>query len=86
LIEVTQKECFTNQRKKRTAADYGMDTIRHYRSKGWECLVVFKRDHRCIIPESLLEVIRDFVSPESNWSGVWNYSELIPFGNCPVVS
>lgn len=86
VIEVTQKECFAGRRKARSAADYGMETIRHYRSKGWECLVVFKRDHRCTIPEALLPVIQDFASPESSWSGVWNYDALIPFGGSPAES
>ena len=86
LIEVTQKECFIGRRKQRSPMEYGMQTVRHYRSKGWDCLVVFKRDHRCTIPAQLLGVIQDFVSKESSWSGVWNFAELIPFDGASAAS
>lgn len=79
LIEVTQRECFTNERRPRTLEDYGAQTARHYLSKGWHVLVIWKKDHRCLIPEQLAEVIRRFASPESNWSGAWNYDRLMSF-------
>ena len=86
VIEVTQKECFPGRRKIRTADEYGMETIKYYRSKGWECLVVFKKDHRCTIPDSLLPIIQNFIYPIASWSGVWNYDLLIPFGEYPSES
>lgn len=79
LIEVTQRECFTNQRKPRTVDEYGAQTARHYLSKGWQVLVIWKKDHRCLIPEPLADVIRRFVSPESLWTGAWHYDRLLTF-------
>jgi len=79
VIEVTQKECFIGQRKSRNSIGYGQSTIRHYLSKGWQCLVVFKKDHRSVIPDSLLQIISDFISKDSRCSGVWNYDRLIPY-------
>lgn len=79
LIEVTQRECFTNQRKARTVDHYGTQAVRHYLSKGWQVLVIWKKDHRCLIPEQLADVIRHFVSPESIWSGAWHYDRLLTF-------
>jgi hypothetical protein len=79
LIEVTQRECFTNQRKPRSLEDYGTRTASHYVAKGWQVLVVWKKDHRCLIPEQLADVIRRFASQESSWSGAWNYDRLISF-------
>lgn len=79
LIEVTQRECFTNQRKPRTVDEYGAQTARHYLSKGWQVMVIWKKDHRCIIPEPLADVIRRFVSLDSIWSGAWHYDRLLTF-------
>jgi hypothetical protein len=79
VIEVTLKECFTNQRRPRTVQEYGLSTVRHYTSKGWQVLVIWKRDHRCRIPDALEEVIRRFVSPELCWSGAWHYDRLLVF-------
>lgn len=80
VLELTQKECFIGERRKRTPEGYGVECITHYRNKGWECLVIFKRDHRCVIPSKLKDVLLEYMSPESRWSGVWNFDELIPFG------
>jgi hypothetical protein len=77
LLEITQKECFIGKRKPRTVDGYALPTIRHYQSKGWQCLVIFKGDHRSSIPAALEAVIRDYASPESNWSGVWHFDQLI---------
>lgn len=79
VIEITMKECFAGGKKVRTAQGYGLHSISHYKSKNWNCLVVFKKDHRCSIPTKLVTVLKDFLSPVSNWSGVWNYDRLIPF-------
>lgn len=79
LIEVTQRECFTNKRQPRTPADYGTQTARHYLSKGWQVLVIWKKDHRCLIPEQLTEVIRRFALPEYVWSGAWHFDKLLAF-------
>jgi len=80
VLEVTQKECFVGRRKIRTLDGYGQESIRHYLSKGWQCLVVFKKDHRSRIPEALKAVLTDYASPESNWSGVWHFNRLVLFG------
>lgn len=77
VIEVTQRTCFAGGQRVRTVETYGAPTISHYSSKGWSCLVIFKRDHRCIIPSSLIPVLNDYLSKESNWSGIWNFDRLI---------
>lgn len=78
-LEVSQREVFVGKRIKRTAETYGLDRIRRMVATKWRCLVVFKRDHRGAIPEELADVIRDFASPESSWSGVWDYDRLRRF-------
>jgi hypothetical protein len=84
VIEVTQRECFIGERKPRTVEGYGLESLRHYEGKGWRCLVVFKKDHRCVIPPALEPVIRDFVSQDSNWSGVWYFDRLIRLDESPA--
>lgn len=77
VIEVTEAQCFVGGRRPRTLTGYALPTIAHYASKGWLTLVVYKRDYRCMIPAALLPVLRSFVSPESNWSGVWHFDRLL---------
>lgn len=79
VVEVTQRECFTDRRRPRTIEEYGTVTAKHYLSKGWQVLVVWKRDHRCAIPDTLAPVIARFVSPASIWSGAWHYDRLLAF-------
>ena len=82
VVEVTQKECFAGRRKIRTLESYALPTIRHYEKKGWRCLVIYLKDHRCAIPSLLAPAIESFVV--SNWSAVWMYDRLILFGACGV--
>jgi hypothetical protein len=80
VVELTMKECFIGYRKKRDPEGYGMDTIRHYRSKGWECLVIFRKDYRTDPPAELRLILENFMRPKSDWSGVWHFDRLIPYG------
>jgi len=77
-VEVTQKECFAGGRKPRTLEGYALPTIRHYEGKGWKCLVVYVKDHRCALPTRLAETLTRFAA--SDWSGVWLYDRLIQCG------
>lgn len=66
----------------RSASDYGAQSVAHYLASGWKCLVVFcHQDYRRKLPKTLLPVVIDFASPESSWTGVWNYDRLIRSGS-----
>lgn len=77
-IELTQEMVFRHGQILRDVESYGVPSVKHYTSHRWQCLVIFlKATQRRTV--ELLEVIRDFASPESNWSGVWNYDRLIRY-------
>jgi hypothetical protein len=78
-VEVSQNAVFIGRLVRRTARTYGIERIRQMLAKGWRCLVVFKKCHRSTIPAALIPILLDFASPESNWSGVWNYDRLLLF-------
>jgi len=83
-IELTQNMCFIGyERRIRTMDSYAIPSIQHYNSKGWNCLVIYGRSKQRFKME-LAQVILDYASPESNWSGVWNYKELIRSDAKPV--
>jgi hypothetical protein len=81
VIEITTSAVYDGMEKvDRTAANYGLNTVAHYTKSQWQCLVIFcPADHRHRLPATLLPVVINYCLRESNWSGIWDYSELIRF-------
>ena len=79
-VELTQNMVFIQNvgNSNRTLESYANPRISHYEKAKWRCLVVFMK-HSQTIPTELKSVIEDYASPESNWSGVWHYDQLIRF-------
>lgn len=81
ILEVTTSGIFNGWEViQRSAADYGAASVVHYEKSGWRCLVVFcHQDYRRALPEKLATAISAFASPDSAWSGVWDYETLLRF-------
>lgn len=80
-LEVTQRRIWAPQDggvQERSPEGYGLDTIRHYLSVGWQSLVVFlPRRPRVNCPDGLSEALRFFT--EGEWSGVWTGRGLLMY-------
>jgi len=77
-VELSQQMVFTPKLGTflRTVESYGLPTIQHYEKHRWRCLVVFQKRGQ-EFSNQLKNAILDFSSDQSNWSGVWNYDQLI---------
>ena len=78
VIELTQGTVFTPALGNvvRTLDNYGLPTIKHYMTSGWECLVVFL-NRRHTVPPGLVDALTGYSLKESSWSGIWDFDQLI---------